>query len=165
MHLGKLCFKCDKDGLPLCKACLMIILVKYWCAVVPEIFSLFLSVWFFSSRPCTPEGRARYSLPFLCRSLLFFVHSLPGLALGSNFALCSFTTCPCAFVCCSAPIVAAEKWEGLCVYRWGRVHGSMGFSSSHLHLSLSLYASVSPHHPFTQVSLYYISVDCSQFHS
>ena len=82
-----------------------------------QMFSLSLPVWFFSSRPRTPEGRARYSF-LLRRALLFFcvfAHRPAWFWGVIFFTLCAFTTCPCAFVCCNAPIVAAEKWEGLCV--------------------------------------------------
>lgn len=38
-----------------------------------SIFPLCSPVWFFSSRPRTPEGRARYSFLFLCRYLFYLL--------------------------------------------------------------------------------------------
>lgn len=98
---------------------------------------------------------------------LFFSSLTPVLVVSCKFTVCTCTTCPFAFACCCA--ATAERWGGgggmtVCVclaQRGAQQHGMSHISP----LSLSRCARVCPQPRFIQVSVYYIIVYYSHFHS
>lgn len=146
-------FKCDSHGLPSCKACIMTIQEQYWCAVVSQTFSLFPSLWFRSSRPRTPEGRARYSLLLLVKLFLFvYLPVLVFVFFGAcSFVLCAFAACLRALPFCCASIGSVKNSEQIyacvcvCEMEQGaRPHGILvisiffSFFASHISVTLPL---------------------------
>lgn len=165
-------FKCDSHGLPSCKACIMTIQEQYWCAVVSQTFSLFPSLWFRSSRPRTPEGRARYSLLLLVKLFLFVY--LPVLVFfcflsGLQFCvvcICCLSTCITVLLCFHW--FCKEQWANICLClcvwdgtrctsTWNTCHFNFFFFFCLAHICHSASASVCHHPCSTKVYVCYVT--------
>lgn len=113
--------------------------------LVCVLFNIFLCPSLFDSPlQGLAHLKAEQGTPFFSFLYCFFFFFPLAAWLGFGpFALWAFTTCPSAFVCCSAPLLLQRSGKAyvcvcLCVYCEGRMHSGSACSSSHLRLSLSL---------------------------